>query len=151
MRYCADTQQRCRYSSTNTGWKVPGGHYVSTSCRSAKKGASPLPIHFLALISINDLYLPGQRIEASPRQRGSMAERLKRQLIGKVFERTFAGSNPAASVESSAISSLVYRLRLDRQMARSFHSWNAAVRLCRPSFVRNDDKLIPNIISLKGA
>lgn len=36
---------------------------------------------------------------------------LKRQLIGKVFERTFAGSNPAASVESSAIHSLVFRLR----------------------------------------
>ena len=51
MRYCADTQQRCRYSSTNTGWKVPGGHCVLVICRSAKKGASPLPIHFLALIS----------------------------------------------------------------------------------------------------
>nr|DAN11960.1 MAG TPA: hypothetical protein [Caudoviricetes sp.] len=54
MRYCADTQQRCRYSSTNTGWKVPGGHCVLTIMSQRKKGASPLPILFLALISINN-------------------------------------------------------------------------------------------------
>lgn len=112
-----------------------------TSRRSAKKGASPLPIHFLALISINDNIPARTTWRANPVSVEAWLSGLKRQLIGKVFERTFAGSNPAASVESSAISSLVYRLRLDRQMARSFHSWNAAVRLCRPSFVRNDDKL----------
>ena len=36
---------------------------------------------------------------------------------------------------------LSFDLGIGRQTVRSFHGWNAAVRLCRPSFVRNDDKL----------
>lgn len=46
MWYCADTQQRCRYSSTNTGWKVPGGHCVLTIMSQRKKGCESLTYPF---------------------------------------------------------------------------------------------------------
>ena len=88
------------------------GTAFQPSCRSAKKGASPLPILFLALISINDNIPARTTWRANPVSVEAWLSGLKRQLIGKVFERTFAGSNPAASVESSAIHSLVFRFRL---------------------------------------
>ena len=45
MRYCADTQQRCRCSA-NTGWKVPGGHCVPTIMSQRKKGCESLTYPF---------------------------------------------------------------------------------------------------------
>lgn len=80
VRYCADTQQRCRYSSTNTGWKVPGGHCVLTIMSQRKKGASPLPILFLALISINDNIPARTTWRANPVSVEAWLSGLKRQF-----------------------------------------------------------------------
>ena len=81
VRYCADTQQRIVSIQSFTDWKVPGGHCVSNHHVAAqKKGASPLPILFLALISINDNIPARTTWRANPVSVEAWLSGLKRQF-----------------------------------------------------------------------
>ena len=63
------------------GWEVPGGHCVSNHHVAAqKKGASPLPILFLALISINDNIPARTTWRANPVSVEAWLSGLKRQF-----------------------------------------------------------------------
>lgn len=125
---CWHTAAHCRCSA-NTGWKVPGGHWVLTIVSQRKKGCESLTYPFPGFnfcICLSTTYtcqdnvsrpipdsvatcLDGQLktdlTGAGSRQRGSMAEWLKAPVCwtGKVFKRTYAGSNPAASVARNGI------------------------------------------------
>lgn len=116
MRYCADTQQRIAGDMSSHRLEGPRWALRFNIMSQRKKGCEsltyPFPGFNFYIICLSTTYTCQDNVSRLVLDSvEAWLSGLKRQLIGKVFERTFAGSNPAASVESSAIHSLVFRLR----------------------------------------
>lgn len=80
MRYCADTQQRIAGDMSSHRLEGPRRALRSSHLSQRKKGASPLPILFLALISINDNIPARTTWRANPVSVEAWLSGLKRQF-----------------------------------------------------------------------